>query len=109
MDFWQDHADQFAPALEEALRSLQSGTTRIAGGLKGPFSTPSCAYSCPKIPPIAFRSESKSARLRYFGTITMWDLQYHLTWERLCHSLMTVSFLVNVPAHVMETVSLRTP
>ena len=35
--------------------------------------------------------------------------EYHLTWERLCHSLMTVSFLVNGHVHVMETVSYCTP
>ena len=39
----------------------------------------------------------------------MWYLQYHLTWEMLCHSLMTVSFLVNLPVHVRETVAYFLP
>ncbi len=39
----------------------------------------------------------------------MWYLQYHFTWERLFHSLMTVSFLVNLPVHVRETVAHFTP
>jgi hypothetical protein len=51
----------------------------------------------------------KITRFRYFGTNTTWYLQYHLIWERLCHSLMTVSFLVNGHVHVMETVSHCTP
>ena len=63
----------------------------------------------PQDPPIPFRSEPKIDRLRYFGTNTTWYLQYHRTWERLCHSLMTVSFLVNLTVHVRETVAVFTP
>ena len=39
----------------------------------------------------------------------MWYLQYHLHMGMLCHSLMTVSFLVNVPVHMRETVEHFTP
>jgi hypothetical protein len=52
---------------------------------------------------MAFRSVPKIAFFRYFGMIIMWYLQYHLTWETLCHSLMTASFLLNLPVHVGET------
>lgn len=36
-------------------------------------------------------------------------LRYHLTWEKLCHPLMTVSFLVYLPFHVREAVADSTP
>ncbi|MCP4697504.1 MAG: DUF4351 domain-containing protein, partial [Gammaproteobacteria bacterium] len=45
-----------------------------------------------KIFPMSFRSWPKMAFLRYFGMNTRWYLQYHLTWDWLCHSLILVSF-----------------
>ena len=49
----------------------------------------------------------KITRFRYFGTHTTWYLQYHRTWDWLCHSRMTVSFLnwgVHVwrPSHIFR-------
>ena len=76
--------------------------------MKGPRGAPQ-AHNFLNIPLIAFRSNPKIARLRYFGTNTTWYLQYHLTCERLCHSLMTVSFLVNLAVHVGRPSHICTP
>jgi hypothetical protein len=58
---------------------------------------------------MAFLNVPKITFFRYFGTIIMWYLQYHLTWEMLGHSIVTVSFLVNLQVHVRETVAHFTP
>ena len=75
-------------------------------GVRMPFHQldPFLLVQLPRYPAIAFRSDSRIARSRYFGTNTPWYLQYHLTYERLCHSLITVSFLVNLTVHIRETV-----
>jgi len=55
-------------------------------------STSCCSHRSRRIFPIPRRNDPKITRFRYFGTKTMWYLQYHLTWHWLCHSRMAVSF-----------------
>src|SRR6202035_4488613 len=55
-------------------------------------STPFWRHNSFRIGPTWFVRFPYKILLRYFGTITMWYLHSHFTWDWLCHSCIWLSF-----------------
>jgi hypothetical protein len=66
-------------------------------GIKWPSKTsrPRCRHRSRSTSPTRFRNLPYKAFLRYFGTITMWNLQSHRTCDKLCQSCIGSSSFPN--------------